>query len=188
MQDRRWAEAVTLFEQVRPTLGTQADLGGQINRYLGQCYEQLVEPPQQYNAYERLLQSEPNSVAALLGMAQAEWSMGHLDKAAEKFQRLAIARQMPDKVWLDYTRLEIQRQAQRETPDWDSGRETADYRGESQSQQSIDVPLATAQMWMVRQPEQAGQSPRSAAKRPGAGRMEEQRRSVDRAHLPGVAR
>ena len=50
LQDRRWAEAVTLFEQVRPTLGTQPDLAEQINLYLGQCYEQLDEPGQMYKA------------------------------------------------------------------------------------------------------------------------------------------
>jgi len=149
--DRHWADAVVLFEQVRPTLGTQADLGNQINRYLGQCYEQLVEPGQMYKAYERLSQSQTNSVSALLGMAQAEWSMGHLDKAAERYRQLALSGQMPDKVWLDYTRLEIQRQGQQETPDWkvaDNLLETA----KKANPKSIDVPLLAALLAIAQGP------------------------------------
>jgi hypothetical protein len=92
--DRHWAEAVTRFEQVRPTLGGQAEMDGQINRYLGQCYEQLAEPGQMLQSYRRLSENEPNSLAAQLGMAQAEWMLHHFDKAAAIFQRLAQTRQM----------------------------------------------------------------------------------------------
>jgi tetratricopeptide (TPR) repeat protein len=148
LQDHRWAEAVTLFEQVRPALGTQPDLASQINLYLGQCYEQLEEPGQMFNAYERLAQSEPNSVVAMLGMAQAEWTNGHLDSAADKFRQLAVTKRMPDKVWLDYARLEIQRQAQQDTPNW-SIVEWSLENAKKATPDSIDVPLVTAQMWMV---------------------------------------
>jgi tetratricopeptide (TPR) repeat protein len=152
LQDHRWAEAVTLFEQVRPTLGAQPDLAGQINRCLGQCYERLVQPNQMFSAYERLLQTEPNSITAQLGMAQAEGAMGHLDAAAKIFQKLADQRQLPNKVWLDFARLEIQRQALRPNPDWNYVEKLLTNAGEA-NPQSVDVQLLRAQMWMVRPPE-----------------------------------
>ncbi len=145
--DRRWAEAVTLFEQVRPTLGGQAEIAGQINRYLGQCYEQLVEPGQMFKAFERLHDTEPNSLAAQLGMAQAEWMLHHFDKAVEIFQRLAKAGQLPDKAWLDFARLELERQAQRGQANW------ADFRivlgnAEKANPDAVEVPLLKAQWQM----------------------------------------
>ncbi len=151
LSDRRWVEAVTLLEQVRPTLGTQPELAEQINLYLARCYEQLEEPGQMFKSYERLLQSDPNSTAAGLGMARAEWTMGRLDNAAELFRKLALAGQLPDKVWLDFARLEIQRQTQQENPDWAQVEKVLEVAGKA-NPDSVDVPLTTAQMWIVREP------------------------------------
>jgi Tfp pilus assembly protein PilF len=148
VQDRRWSEAVGLLEQVRPTLGSQPDLAKQINLYLGQCYEQLVEPGQMLNAYERLLEVEPNSIAAQLGVAQAEWSMGRLEKAADKYLLLAKNGQLSPKVWLDFVRLEIQRQAQEQRPRWDYVEELIGKAKEA-NPTSIDVPLLTAQLYLL---------------------------------------
>jgi tetratricopeptide (TPR) repeat protein len=154
LQEQRWAEAVTLFEQVRPTLGTQPDLAGQINRCLGQCYERLAQHDQMFNAYERLLQTEPSSVAAQLGMAQAEGAMGHLDQAADIFQKLAQAKQLPAKVWLDYARLEIERQRLRSNPDWNYVEKLLDAAGEA-NPKTVDVQLLKAKMWTVRRSDPA---------------------------------
>jgi tetratricopeptide (TPR) repeat protein len=148
-QDRRWAEAVTLFEQARPTLGSQPDMASQINRYLGQCYEQLADPGQMYRAYERLHQNDANSLTAQLGMAQAEWRMGHLDKAAETYQRLRADRRMPSKVYLDYTRLEIQRQALQERPDWRLVGQLLNDAAQA-NPAAVEVPLLRAQLCLVR--------------------------------------
>jgi tetratricopeptide (TPR) repeat protein/Tfp pilus assembly protein PilF len=146
--ERRWAEAVTRFEQARTALGGQAELAGQINRYLGQCYEQLAEPGQMFKAYERLRDHDPNSLAAQLGMAQAEWMLHHLDKAAEIFQRLAQARQLPAKAWLDYARLEMERQVQQGQPNW------TDFQivlraAEKLNPDAVEVPLTKAQWLML---------------------------------------
>ncbi len=146
--DRRWAEAVTLFEQVRPALGGQAELAGQINRYLGQCYEQLAEPGQMFKAYERLRVQDPNSLAAQLGMAQAEWMLRHLDKAAEIFQRLAQARKLPAKGWLDYARLEMERQIQQGQPNW-SDFQVVLQAAEKLNPDAVEVPLTKAQWQML---------------------------------------
>jgi tetratricopeptide (TPR) repeat protein len=146
--DRRWAEAVTLFEQVRPALGGQAELAGQINRYLGQCYEQLAEPGQMFKAYERLGDNDPNSLAAQLGMAQAEWMLHHFDKAAEIFRRLAEAQKLPSKAWLDFARLEMQRQIQLGQPDW-ANFQIVLSNAEKLNPDAVEVPLAKAQWQML---------------------------------------
>jgi tetratricopeptide (TPR) repeat protein/Tfp pilus assembly protein PilF len=148
LQDRRWSEAVTLFEQVRPTLGGQAELAGQIDRYLGQCYEQLAEPGQMFKAFERLRDNEPNSIAAQLGMAQAEWMLHHFDKAVEIFQHLAESRQLPAKAWLDYARLELERQVQQ------GQLNPTDFRivlrnAEKFNPEAVEVPLVKAQWQML---------------------------------------
>ncbi|MGH7169871.1 MAG: tetratricopeptide repeat protein, partial [Gemmataceae bacterium] len=146
--DRHWAKAVTLFEQARPTLGGQVELAGQINRYLGQCYEQLAEPGQMFKAYERLRENEPNSIAAQLGMAQAEWMLHHFDKAAEIFNRLARSRQMPAKAWLDYARLELERQIQQGQLDWNEFQEVLNP-AEKANPDAVEVPLLKAQGRML---------------------------------------
>ncbi|HTU19424.1 MAG TPA: tetratricopeptide repeat protein, partial [Gemmataceae bacterium] len=146
--DRRWAEAVTLFEQVRPTLGGQVEIASQINRYLGQCYEQLAEPGQMLMAYERLRDNDPSSVAAQLGMAQSEWMLHHFDKAAEIFSRLAQSRQMPAKTWLDYARLELERQVQRGQLDWAEFQTVLGPAGKA-NPNAVEIPLLKAQWQML---------------------------------------
>ncbi|HEY7327907.1 MAG TPA: hypothetical protein VH592_09720 [Gemmataceae bacterium] len=146
--DRRWAEAVILFEQVRPVLGGQAELGGQINRYLGQCYEQLAEPGQMFKAFQRLRDREPDSLAAQMGMAQAEWMLRHYDKAAEIFQHLAQARQLPARSWLDFARLEMDRQLQQKQPDWTDFQNIL-RTAERLNPDAVEVPLTKAQWEML---------------------------------------
>src|SRR5579875_1663881 len=146
--DRRWAEAVTLLEQARAALGGQAELAGQVNRYLGQCYEQLAEPGQMFKAYERLRDQEPNSLAAQLGMAQAEWMLHHLDKAAEIFGRLAQSRQLPARTWLDYARLEMERQVQQGQPNWAHFQMVLNT-AEKLNPDAVEVPLTKAQWLML---------------------------------------
>jgi cellulose synthase operon protein C len=146
--DRRWAEAVTLFEQVRPQLGGQAEMDAQINRYLGQCYEQLAEPGQMLQSYRRLNENDPNSLAAQLGMAQAEWMLRHFDKAAAIFQRLAQTQQLPPKGWLDFARLELERQVQQGQPDWIEYQRVLSA-AEKANPDAVEVPLLRAQWRML---------------------------------------
>jgi tetratricopeptide (TPR) repeat protein len=146
--DRRWAEAVTLFEQARPTLGGQAEMDGQINRYLAQCYEQLAEPGQMLNAYQRLRENEPNSLTAQLGMAQAEWMLHHHDKATEIFQRLAQRQQLPAKAWLDYARLELERQVQRGQLNGAEFQSVLSH-AEKANPDAVEIPLLKTQWQML---------------------------------------
>ena len=148
MLERRWSEAVTLFEQARTVLGGQTELAGQINRYLGRCYQQLAEPGQMFKAYERLRDQDPNSLVAQLGMAQAEWMLHHFDKAAEIFQRLAQSRQLPAKAWLDYVRIEMERQVQQGQPNW-TNFQIVLRTAERLNPDAVEVPLAKAQWLML---------------------------------------
>jgi cellulose synthase operon protein C len=114
--ERRWSEAKVLLERSRQTLGQLGDqaLQVQINIYLGQCYEQLEEPGQMYAAFRRVADVDPTNAAALLGMGAAQWLQGRLDDAMDNYQKVMNLPGIPTNGWSDISRLEIQRQMQRE--------------------------------------------------------------------------
>jgi Tfp pilus assembly protein PilF len=118
IHERRWADAAARFEHVRARLATQPELVAQANLYLAQCYEQLEEPSQMYDAYKRVADLDAASVPALLGMASAEWSLGRLDSARDKYEQVKARYKMTARGWLDFARLEMQRQMQSNPPDW----------------------------------------------------------------------
>ena len=63
IQKKEWAKAVALMERTRPALAAQqahADLIGQMDLSLGQCFEALEEWPQAEAAYQRVLAWAPN--------------------------------------------------------------------------------------------------------------------------------
>jgi tetratricopeptide (TPR) repeat protein len=163
VHERRWAEAVALFEHARALLGPQTDLANQVNLHLGQCYEQLEEPSQMLAAYGRVAENDPASVVALVGMAAAEWSMQRLDSAFQKYQQLIASGRLPDRCWIDVARLEIQRQAQRETPRWE-GVEGALKNAAKATPDAVEIPLLTAEMWVARGQESKAAEVLSAAK------------------------
>jgi tetratricopeptide (TPR) repeat protein len=155
VHERRWAEAAGLFEHSRTLLGSQPDLAVQVNLHLGQCYEQLEEPSQMLSAYQRVREFDPDSVAALLGIAAAEWSMQRLDSAATTYQQLVAIGKVPDKAWLDMARLQIQLQLQSNKPNW----ERVAFFLEQATKvlpDAIEVTLLRAEMWLAqKQPTKA---------------------------------
>jgi len=121
--ERRWGDAATLLERARPILSSQVDsraLVNQVDIYLGQCYEQLEEPGQMFTAFRRVAEYDPNSPVALLGMGAAQWQQGRLDEAIGNYRKVMNFSKVPLTGWLDFARLEIQRQLQREPKqrDW----------------------------------------------------------------------
>jgi tetratricopeptide (TPR) repeat protein len=144
-----WADSVALLEQVRPALSSQRDLTAQLNRCLGKGYEQLGEAGPMFDAYQRLLDGDPHSTIARIGMARAEWMMGHLDKASQQFHRLHASGAMPSKLYLDFTRLEILRQSQEQRPDWVNLEKLMDLT-EKQNPKSVEIPLLRAQLSLAR--------------------------------------
>ncbi len=146
---RRWAESVALLEQVRPALSAQRDLTAQLNRCLGKGYEQLGEAGPMFEAYQRLSDGDPHSAIARIGMARAEWMMGHLDKAAQQFHRLQASGAMPSKLYIDFARLEIERQRQEPRPDWTNLEKLMDVT-EKLNPNSAELPLLRAQLYLAR--------------------------------------
>jgi tetratricopeptide (TPR) repeat protein len=147
--EHQWNEAVALLEQVRPVLTTQRDLVGQINRCLGKCYEKLDEAGPMFEAYQRLQDTDPYSAIPLIGMARAETMMGHLEKASALFRKLYARGQMPSKLYLEYARLEIQRQSQEQRPDWANVEKLMDAT-EKLNPKAVEVPLLRAQLYLAR--------------------------------------
>jgi tetratricopeptide (TPR) repeat protein len=126
VHERRWADAATLFEQAQKLLAPQPDLAAQADLYLGQCYERLEEHQQMYDAYRRVLDREPTSVAAQLGMAMARWAQGRYNDALEQYQLIMSQKRVPARGWFDVARLEIQRQAQADKPEWKRAEEAVE--------------------------------------------------------------
>jgi tetratricopeptide (TPR) repeat protein len=146
---RRWAAAADLFERIRPALTSLPELTRQVNLHLGQCYEQLEEPGRMLDAYRRVNQADADSGPALLGMALAEWSMGRLDSAIEKYRQLVERGQLPDRAWLDVVRLEMQRQTQQDRPDWTLATGALEH-AHKLDPKGVEVTLLMAQLEILR--------------------------------------
>jgi Tfp pilus assembly protein PilF len=151
VHQRQWAEAAALFEHVRPVLSSQPELANEINIYLGRCYEQLEEPGRMYEAYKRAAERDPQRISLVseMGMAKAEWDMGQLDQAAARYDRMIRNGQLPDTLWPDVVRLEIQRQVQQDQPSWGRA-EKALEQAARQLPTSVDVVLLQTQLELAR--------------------------------------
>ena len=71
VHDREWRDAAKLFEGAKALMQEQPEMVCQANLYLGQCYEKLEEHTQMFSAFKRVIEWDPNSVPALMGMAVA---------------------------------------------------------------------------------------------------------------------
>ncbi|MBY0232176.1 MAG: tetratricopeptide repeat protein, partial [Gemmataceae bacterium] len=118
LHERRWAEAASLFERARTSLAGFPDLAAQADLYLGQCYQRLEEPTQMFNAFKRVSDWDPASIPARMGMAAARLAQGQLEDAKKHFDTLKNHGQLPGRAWIDLARVEMQRQAQADVPDW----------------------------------------------------------------------
>lgn len=149
VHDRQWAEAAALFERARAQLGSQRDLACQADLYLGQCYEKLEEHTQMYNAYQRVLEWDPASVPALLGMATARWSQGQLDNALVQYNAVIRQKRVPARAWIDIARLEIQRQAQNQKADWSQVEKILAAAKEAfQDEDNLELTLLRAELFV----------------------------------------
>ncbi|MGL4552093.1 MAG: tetratricopeptide repeat protein, partial [Gemmataceae bacterium] len=146
--ERKWAESAVLFERARTLLATQPDLACQADLFLGQCYGRLEEHTQMYNAFKRVSDWDPSSVAARIGMAEARLAQGQLDDARAQFDVLIKQQQMPARAWLDAARLEIQRQMTAEKPAWDNAERLLAQAEETNPRAVVEIPLLRAEMLM----------------------------------------
>jgi len=89
--ERRWNDAKLKLEQVRPLVIGNAEMIRQVDLYLGQCHAQLDEFDAQLAVNRRILNEDPNSLAARAGAAQALVSAGQSDRALAEFEAIAAA-------------------------------------------------------------------------------------------------
>jgi tetratricopeptide (TPR) repeat protein len=146
MNERRWAEAATLFERAEKLLAPQPDLSMQANLYLAQCYERLDEHKQMFEAYQRIANQNPNSVQAQLGMAMARWSQGRLDEARAQYQLALSQGKVPARVLLSVARLELQRQALADKPNWKSVEPLVDQAEKANPDAAAEVQLLQVEL------------------------------------------
>jgi tetratricopeptide (TPR) repeat protein len=146
VNERRWAEAATLFERAEKLLAPQPDLSMQANLYLGQCYERLDENKQMFDAYQRVANQDPHSKPAQLGMAMARWSQGRLDEARSQYQLALSQGKVPARVLLDVVRLEVQRQTLAEKPDWKSVQPLLDQAEKENPEAAAELTLLRAEV------------------------------------------
>jgi len=97
-----WAAAAQILEKVGPDLATRAELAEVTKRayfLLGQCYEQLGNPDQQYSAYRRAaalgLAGDPLSATARAKLVASLTALDRLDEAIDENRRLAGAAGAP---------------------------------------------------------------------------------------------
>src|SRR5207302_35292 len=104
VQERRWAEATTLFEHARAQLASQPDLVYQANLFLGQCYERLEQAGQMFAAYEAAAKDRRRWGAGRLG------ARGDV-KGAEAVVDAALARKPGEaRLWATLSDLARRRQ------------------------------------------------------------------------------
>ncbi|MFO0842183.1 MAG: tetratricopeptide repeat protein [Gemmataceae bacterium] len=144
--ERRWGDAAALFERARNDLASQRDLACQADLYLGQCYERLEQPTQMFKAFQRVLEFDPESLPAMLGMAAARWSQGQLDNALAQYQVVMKQKRVPVRAWIDIARLETQRQAQSPTPDWKRLEMILTAAREALPEANVELTLAEAEL------------------------------------------
>jgi len=86
-----WREAAQQFERLRPQLARSAEHTKQNDLYAAQCYGQLGEYDRQLEACRRVLQSDPSSMQAQVGIASALMAMGKTEEAKRAYEAVAHA-------------------------------------------------------------------------------------------------
>jgi tetratricopeptide (TPR) repeat protein len=114
----QWARAARLFEGVRPKLEITPALIPRIDRFLGQCYEQLDEPVKRLGAYERAVARDPKSAEGLAGLASALWAKGRPEDALLQYRRLSGADDVSAAAWTEYAKRLIEFNRGSPRPDW----------------------------------------------------------------------
>jgi cellulose synthase operon protein C len=147
----RWFDAAREFEKLRPKLKATPELAFQIDLFLGQCYEQMDEPTLQLASFERASETDPTSLVARRGLANARWAMGQTAEALQIYQDL-VGR-TKDPVDAVQRRVEYVRMLLRtgQVPGAKEARKIAEELDEIEKTQSksIDVPILRAELLFV---------------------------------------
>jgi tetratricopeptide (TPR) repeat protein len=147
----RWFDSARAFEKLRQALKATPELAFQIDLYLGQCYEQMDEPTLQLAAFERASETDPTSLVARRGLANARWAMGQTAEALRIYQDLVGRAKDPADAAqrrVEYVRM-LLRTGQ--SPGAKEARKIAQELEEIEKTQpkSIDVPILRAELFFV---------------------------------------
>ena len=152
LAEQRWNEAKQVLEQVRPIAMGNPDLVRQIDLYLGQCHSRLKEYDAQLEVNRRVLSSDPTSLAARVGAAEALISAGKTDQAMAEFEAIAGAvdranlARLPQ-IWYPLLQLRINTQSARPESerDWSKVDELLDLLQESSAVNPTQMALLRAE-------------------------------------------
>ena len=89
--DGKWREAVQRFEQLRPQMAQMPEHTKEIDLDSATCYGQLGEYDKQLDACRRVLQSDPTSYQAQVGVAAGLMATGKTEEAKRAYEALAQA-------------------------------------------------------------------------------------------------
>ncbi len=152
---KEWARASALLERTRPALAAQQahrDLIGQIDLFLGQCFEALEEPAQAAAAFQRALEWDNNLPQARLGLGQAQRLLGRVDDALGNLRKAAETSPNPGKTWLEVARMEVLHQLQQDRRDWKAANEAIDKAAlavAKDSKESVQPALLRAEILAI---------------------------------------
>jgi tetratricopeptide (TPR) repeat protein len=97
--DGQWGKAAGLLERAAAQLTEPPELASQVQRYLGQCYEQLDDPDRELTAYRRAITLDPSAMLAHFRLASALLALGRTDEAVGEFRRLQGLPHAPAAGW-----------------------------------------------------------------------------------------
>jgi tetratricopeptide (TPR) repeat protein len=103
-----------------------------------------------YDAYKRVADWDPRSVAAHMGMATARIQQGQFKQANAEFAALKRQGQVPPRAWIDVVRLEMQHQLQQSKPDWKEAENGLEQAAKFNPEATVEVALLRAEL-LVRQ-------------------------------------
>ena len=152
---KEWARAAALLERTRPALAAQLahrDLIGQIDLFLGQCFEALEEPAQAAAAFQRALEWDNNLPQAHLGLGQSQRLLGRVDDALSNLRKAAETSENPGKTWLELARLEVLHQLQQDKRDWTAANEAIDRAAlsiDKDAKESVQPALLRAEILAI---------------------------------------
>jgi tetratricopeptide (TPR) repeat protein len=146
MGRQQWAEAKQLLDRARPQMQANVAIANQIDMCLGRCYDELNEPRLQEETYKRLLERNPGSIAARLGIAQAKRNQGRIEEAIQIYKELGQVAELPRGAWAEHMRLSIiKAQKNRSVDDWKRVEEMLDETERRQQVDGVEVAILRAE-------------------------------------------
>ncbi|MCI0680461.1 MAG: tetratricopeptide repeat protein [Gemmataceae bacterium] len=108
IERREWTAATALLEEACAELGMHSDRSSRAHALLGACYEQTGSIEQRVSAWQRAVQSEPDWIAARLGLGLALLAAERPEEAALQLDAVSKAKDAPSAVWAALARAQLQ--------------------------------------------------------------------------------